>query len=496
MSDESSRDGVERRSGNERKERGGNWRGPALAVGLALVTILVGMLIVSIMERRWEAVPRQVVVQPIAEGEVDPAVWGRVYPRQYDRWMLTGEGETRTMFGGSFQRDYLEVDPMQVILFAGYAFSREYTQARGHRHSREDVWETLRVRQEDNPQLVRADIPGTCWTCKSSNVKPIMDRIGVEEFYRTPFRELAEEITHPISCHDCHNGQTMNLRISRPGLREAFEAQKMDISRATHQQMRSLVCAQCHVEYYFRDSVYLTFPWEGGTDFEAIERYYENRPQFNDWVHAVSKTPLVKIQHPDYELYSTGIHAYRGVSCADCHMPYMTEGGVKFSDHHVQSPLLNIDRSCNVCHRWGEEEIRSRVESIQTKVFNAKLAAEEAIVKAHFDIAAAMQAGADDADLLTARSYVRKAHIRWDFISASNGMGIHSPQESMRLLAESVNLAQQSRLESARVLARHGIAGEVAYPDISGRDVARQIAIQFERDNPPQLLPQPPAPAP
>ena len=473
---------------DNRSSSRGSWKGPALAVGLAVLTILVGMLIVSIMERRWEAVPRQIVAQPIAEGEVDPAVWGQSYPRQYNRWMMTGEGETRTMFGGSFQRDYLEADPMQVILFAGYAFSRDYTQARGHRRSRDDIWHTQRVRYPDDPEVVRADVPGTCWTCKSSNVKPIMDEIGVEEFYRTPFRELAERITHPISCHDCHDPKTMNLRISRPGLREAFAAQGRDIEQATHQEMRSLVCAQCHVEYYFERGVYLTFPWEGGADFEAIETFFENRPQFSDWVHAVSKTPVIKIQHPDYELYSTGIHAYRGVSCADCHMPYISEGGVKMSDHHVQSPLLNVSRSCGVCHRWGEEEIRSRVESIQSKVLQAKLQAEDATVKAHFDIAAALQAGAGDEELLTARALVRKAQIRWDFISAANGMGIHSPQESMRLLGESVNLAQQSRLESARVLSRRGVTAAVAYPDISTREKARAVAVAFEKDNPPRLL--------
>ncbi len=472
-------------------ERKSWWKGFALALGLAIATFLLVMLIISIMERRWEAVPRQIVAAPIAEGEVDPAVWGQSYPRQYARWLMTGEGEeTRTKFGGSYPRDYLEEDPMQVILFAGYAFSRDYTQARGHRYSRQDVWNTLRVRQADNPEVVRADIPATCWTCKSSNVKPIMDEIGVEEFYTTPFREMAERITHPISCHDCHDPKTMNLRISRPGLREAFAAQGLDIDRQNLQQMRSLVCAQCHVEYYFQRGTYLVFPWEGGTDFEAIETYFDNRPEFSDWVHAVSKTPMIKMQHPDYELYSTGIHAYRNVSCADCHMPYMSEGNVKMTDHNVQSPLLTIDRSCQVCHRWSESEIRNRVESIQTTVQQAMLKAEDALVKAHFDIAAASQAGASPEELLTSRAYVRKSQSRWDFISASNGMGIHSPQESMRLLGEATNFAQQSRLESARLLARKGITEPVAYPDISTREKARQVAVAFEQNNPPSLLPE------
>ena len=287
----------------------------------------------------------------------------------------------------------------------------------------------------------------------------------------------------------------MGLRITRPALREAFAARGKDLDKASHQEMRSLVCAQCHVEYYFKDKYYLTFPWTDGMGVDEIIGTYD-KIGFSDWVHPISKTPMLKAQHPDYELWSTGIHAFRGVSCADCHMPYRTEGGMKFTDHHVQSPLLNIANSCAVCHRWSEEEIRGRVTSIQTKVFLARNKVEDVLVRAHFDVAAALQIGVSDELLSESRKLLRHAQFRWDFISSSNGMGFHSPQESMRVLGDAAIDAQQVRILVARLLASKGIAREPTYPDTSTRTQAFQVAEAYagvSQDAPP---PPPPTAAP
>jgi nitrite reductase (cytochrome c-552) len=312
--------------------------------------------------------------------------------------------------------------------------------------------------------------------------------MGVKEFYATPFMEMKDKLKHPIGCQDCHDPATMNLRITRPALREAFAAAGRNIDEATHQEMRSLVCAQCHVEYYFRDKNYLTFPWQQGMTVEDMLAYYD-KIDFKDFTNAISKTPMLKAQHPDYELYTTGIHHYRGVSCADCHMPYKSEGGVKFTNHHVQSPLLNISTSCAVCHRWSEDEIRQRVQGIQTKVWNAKLEAERAMVQAHFDIAAGIQAGLADGQLAGPRHTLREAQFRWDYVRSSNGMGFHSPQESMRILMDAVNQAQQVRVEMARLLATKGITDPVRYPDLSTREKAAEVMRAFESGNPINLLP-------
>lgn len=448
------------------------WAG-LLIVGLvAVVVVVLGLLAVSILERNWESQRPSQVLKPIADWEPDNAVWGQNYPREYESYLKTRISDTRTKFGGGFPRDYLEADPRQVILFAGYGFSKDYLQARGHYYAITDITKTKRIKSPVDA--------ATCWTCKSTDVPRIMAEIGVEAFYASNFHDLTDEITHPIGCQDCHDPKTMNLRITRPALKEAFAAMGRDINEASHQEMRSLVCAQCHVEYYFKSKPknYLTFPWSKGTTVEDMIGYYDER-DFADFTHPVSKTPMVKAQHPDYEMFTTGVHAYRDVSCSDCHMPYRTEGGVKFTDHHVSSPLLNISNSCAVCHRWSEEEIRSRVESIQTKVSEAKLKAEDALVKAHFDVAAAVQVGVSDAKLAQGRKLLRQAQFRWDYVSANNGMGFHSPQESMRILGDSVRQAQEVRILAARLLAEKGFSSSPKYPDISTRQKAWEVAKAF-----------------
>ncbi len=448
------------------------WAGGAILVLVVLAVVLLGLLATSIMERRWESQRPSMVLQPIADWEPDNTVWGRNYPREHESYALTADDTTHTKYGGSFPRDYLDEDPLQVILFAGYGFSKDYLQARGHYHAVEDVKKTARIKPDF--------MAGTCMTCKSTDVPRLMNEMGVAEFYASNFYDLKPQINHPIGCQDCHDPKTMNLRITRPGLREGFAAMGRDIDKATHQEMRSLVCAQCHVEYYFKKDPknYLTFPWHKGTGAEGMIAYYDEI-DFADYVHPISKTPIVKAQHPDWELFETGVHAYAGLSCADCHMPYKSEGGVKFTNHHVQSPLLDISNSCTVCHRWSEKEIRQRVETIQDKVAKATLDAEDAIVKAHFDIGAGIEAGCSDEQLAPARKLVRHAQFRWDYISASNGMGFHSPQESMRLVGQAANEAQQARLLIARLLAQKGIDAEPTYPDISTREKAWEVTQIF-----------------
>ena len=462
------------------------WAGVAIAVLAAGAIFLLGLLAVSIMERRWESQRPVMVLKPVADYEPDSANWGVNYPRQYDSYLKNRVSDTNTKFGGASHRDYLETDPRKVILWTGSAFSKDYQQARGHYYAIEDVTNSKRV-----------SVPfqaATCWTCKGTDVPRMMAKMGVKEFYAGNFHDLKNEMTHPVGCRDCHDPQTMKLQITRPALREAFAVMGADINSVTHQQMRSLVCAQCHSEYYFRTDEsagmknYLVFPWKNGTGAEAILSYY-NDINFTDFVNPISKTPMIKVQHPDYETYLTGIHAYRDVSCADCHMPYRTEGGSKFTDHHVQSPLLNISASCAVCHRWSEDEMRVRVEAIQTKMQDSLIAAEDALVEAHFDIAAASQAGVSDNDLSQPRRLLRDAQFYWDYISSSNGMGFHSPTESMRITGLSIDLAQQARVLMARLLAEKGVSKQPAYPDISSRQNASQVSQQFTEGRQTKLLP-------
>jgi nitrite reductase (cytochrome c-552) len=474
------------------------WRGWLLFAAAIVATFLLGLLGSSILQRRFEAENIRPQVH-IDEYEMDAAKWGQAFPNEYDTYKLMSGKAQETKYGGSAKRDYLEAAPANVVLFAGYGFAVDYRQARGHVWAIQDVTET--------PRRTSAT-PATCWTCKSPDVprlmielgnpevKPLLDRMNPKEFYKKTFDSLVGQITHPIGCFDCHEPNTMTLRISRPALREALQRQNpnRDLDNISHQEMRSLVCAQCHVEYYFKTDKaeykenYLTFPWDGGTSPEAMDEYY-NKIAFSDWKNIISKTDAVKIQHPDYEVYKTGVHAYRNVACADCHMPYKTVGGTKFTNHHLQSPLLDISNSCAVCHRWSEKEIRDRVEAIQDKVHSGRELAETTLAQAHFDIAAAEQAGADADELADARKLVRSAQLRWDYVAANNGMGFHSPQECMRVLEAAADMAGRCRLLCARVLAKHGVTDPVVYPDFHTKQAAQALLKQFKDGQPPNLLP-------
>ncbi len=474
------------------------WRGWALFLGITVAVAGLGLLTASIMERRAEGYQAHQPMVALDTYESDNAKWGVNWPREYASYLKMEDSTSKTKWGGSFKRDLLEEDSSNVILFAGYPFSKDYKQARGHVHAVEDVTVTGRYLAADvldkDGKVVKKATPGTCWTCKSPDVPRMMAKVGVAEFYKMKAEELKPEITHPIGCADCHDEKTMALVITRPALREAFARQGKDVAKASHQEMRTLVCAQCHVEYYFKDQddptkpgTYLTFPWDDGTAVEDMEKYYDDL-NFADWKHAISKTRMVKMQHPDYEVYGKGIHAYRNVSCSDCHMPYRTEGGAKFTDHHVQSPLNNIANSCAVCHRWGEEEIRNRVYGIQDKVAEGRHIAEAALTKAHLDIAACLQAGAGDDDLKEPRKLVRAAQLRWDYVAANNGMGFHAPQECQRILAAAADQAQQARLAAARVLAQKGHLEPVKYPDFSTKEKAQALIKRFADNAAPALL--------
>jgi nitrite reductase (cytochrome c-552) len=454
------------------------WRGWALLIITLAATFLLGLLAASILHRREEARQRLPLLR-IDPWQTDSSKWGENYPRQYEAYRKMADCTTHTKYGGSSQRDYLQETPASVILFAGCAFAKEYRQARGHVYSIDDVTTTQRISEKT---------PATCWTCKSPDVPRLMAKIGPEKFYAAKFDDFKGEIKHPIGCLDCHEPNTMKLRITRPALRAAFARQGKDIDQASHQEMRTLVCAQCHVEYYFKGKGNeLTFPWDQGTTPEQMEQYFDEA-QFADWTHAISKAKMVKMRHPDYEVYRTGIHAYRNIACADCHMPYRTEGGVKFTDHHIQSPLANIANSCAVCHRWNEAELRSRVEGIQDKVHQSRGWAETALVRAHFDIAAAGQAGASDAELADVRKLVRGAQLRWDYVAANNGMGFHSPEECVRILASAIDLAGQCRVECARLLAQHGVSKPMAYPEFGTKEKAQSLIKPFVDGKPPKLL--------
>ncbi|MBN1986593.1 MAG: ammonia-forming cytochrome c nitrite reductase [Prolixibacteraceae bacterium] len=453
------------------------WLAWTIFLATIVVVFLLGLLASSIIERRAEAAFVNVPKNKISEFEPRNEVWGENYPREFQSYYGTSDTLFRSKYNGNAMIDMLEEDPRLVVLWAGYGFSHDYNQARGHYYAVTDIHNTLRTgapkKATDGP------MPTTCWTCKSPDVPRLMNEIGVTQFYTGRWAELGPEIVNPIGCADCHDNETMNLTITRPALIEAFERIGRDVTKASHQEMRSLVCAQCHVEYYFdkkkvEGAEYLMYPWDNGFSAEAMEEYYDNL-EFSDWTHAISKAPMLKAQHPGYETYMTGIHAQRGVSCADCHMPYKSEGGQKFTDHKMQSPLNNIANSCQVCHREEAATLMANVYERQDKIIENRDKLEELIVRAHIEAKKAWDLGASEEQMKDILQGIRHAQWRWDYAAASHGASFHSPVELGRVIAGAITIAQETRIKLARVLAQLGFTGEIPYPDISTKEKAQEF---------------------
>ncbi len=449
------------------KNEKSSWLNWVIFIATVVVVFLIGLFASSIVERRSESKLYFQMTKEISEWEPRNAVWGQNFPRQYETYMQTADTSFKSAHGGPATIDYLNEFPELVIMWAGYAFSRDYKQSRGHYYAVSDVHKSLRTVQ---PQ------PATCWTCKSTDVPRVMNQIGVAEFYKSTWKDMGPEIVNHIGCQDCHDPKTMNLRITRPALAEAFERQGRDISKATNQEMRSLVCAQCHVEYYFKgDGKYLTFPWDKGFGATDMEVYYDEY-QHVDWVHALSKAPMLKAQHPDYELYMTGVHADRGVACADCHMPYKREGGMKFTNHHITSPLQNVSGSCQVCHRESEAKLVANVVERQNKVQELRRLVEQNLARVHLEAKLAWESGASEEEMKPVLTLIRHAQWRWDWVAAANGLGFHSIAEALRVLGTSIQKSNEARILLTEIFVRKGLKVPVQLPDISTKAKAQEVA--------------------
>ncbi|MBK8480195.1 MAG: ammonia-forming cytochrome c nitrite reductase subunit c552 [Proteobacteria bacterium] len=518
-----------------------------VAVATALATAVVAALLVNIFERKQEAKSTFLKLVEVGEEDVDPKRWGVNWPRQYDGYRRTAE-PTATKYGGGIVGAEGGMPPAKALrdpwlprVFAGYLFAVDYRDRRGHAFMLQDQAVTKRNVPSEHTQS------GNCLHCHAS-IMPLYRRLGREAL---PQAEPAEQLrrgfervgamdyweakkllaalpqgAHPVSCVDCHNPETIELRVTRPGFIAGI--QKLAASAAavphlpsierwrrgdrakpydpnvdgTRQEMRSFVCGQCHVEYYCGKGMTLFFPWGEGLKVEAIERSYNalqvHGQRFKDWVHAETGVEVLKAQHPEFEVWSQGVHARSGVACADCHMPYKREGALKVSEHWVRSPLLQINRACETCHPYGEEELRQRVEGIQDRHYALLSRAGDAAVAMLDAFAVGRQAhaarqrpqalaearaalaqtpawaglsaaeqqsriAAQAEQLLLARwqtkvaetpqlkaygELQRAAQWRLDFVAAENSMGFHAPQELARILAESIDLSRQAQLQA------------------------------------------------
>ena len=435
--------------------------------GAALgATVIVLLLLLNISQRKAEALNPFFRVTELTEETVDPEVWGKNFPLQYDSYLRTVD-MIRTRFGGSeamprtptqadsrslVAQSKLEEDPRLKIIWSGYAFAQDFREERGHAYMLMDQTFTER-------QLVVTQ-PGTCIHCHASTYATYRKlgegdiTKGFERLNQMSYFEAREHVDHPIACIDCHAPQTMSLRITRPAIIEGIRAYKASVGvrdynvndMASHQEMRTYVCAQCHVEYYFKGpDKRLVYPWGKGLKVEDILATYDEEG-FSDWTHAATGAGVLKAQHPEFETWSQGIHARSGVACADCHMPYKRVGAMKISDHHVRSPMLNINRACQTCHHVSEEELLARVEHIQQITYDLRDKAMNALVALIEDIQSATGKGQAGLAVDRARKFQRQSQFRVDFVESENSMGFHAPQEAARILGEAMNLARQGQL--------------------------------------------------
>lgn len=457
-----------------------------LVIVVALVAAGVAALLVNINERKQEARTTTTRLVEVTPDTTDPAKWGINWPKQYDAYKLTAQA-TRTRFGGhggseAMPEEKIQRDPWLKKMFLGYAFAIDYRDRRGHAFMLKDQEETQR---QTKPQS------GSCLHCHGA-VMPLYRELGggdaikgFEASYKFSYKDLNKKLHdmghgHAVSCPDCHDSKTMQLIVTRPGFLQGIQrlansdvptpfapsierwraggkAQPYDPNQdASRTEMRSYVCAQCHVEYYCSTQMPLTFPWGKGLKVEQIEAFWNDTKfasgeRFFDYKHAETGAPILKAQHPEFELWSQGVHARSGVACADCHMPYMRDGATKISDHWVRSPLLNINRACQTCHKQSEDEIKARVDQIQQRNFDLLQRGGVAITALIDTIAAAKKEGATAEQLSPALELQRQAQWRLDFIAAENSMGFHAPQEAAKVLGEALDLARQGELAATKL---------------------------------------------
>ncbi|HEX8522102.1 MAG TPA: ammonia-forming cytochrome c nitrite reductase subunit c552 [Tepidisphaeraceae bacterium] len=541
---------AEEQAGSETtKSRGVPWGAfVTILVLCAVLTFGLAWFLTTIFQRKMEAKNPYVRLVDVTENTTDPAVWGTNWPREYDSYQRTVD-VTRTRYGGSeaIPQEKLDRDPWLKKLFAGYAFSIDYRDRRGHAYMLADQEATERVTQK--PQ------PGACLHCHASII-PTYRRVGLAtmkgvpatgpsaqqidlpnsfewpavmkgfevisamsytgahaELLRTPDgtphettpgpggssvtnttpanttgakpggpttqEALAQQKhvgeAHPVSCVDCHDPKNMELRVTRPGfvtgIRRLAESDApvphlASIERwrrgnrkqpydpnvdASRQEMRSYVCGQCHVEYYCGPKETLLFPWGKGLRADDIEAFWDEHKfssgeQFYDWQHGITGAHTLKAQHPEFETWSQGVHARSGVACADCHMPYKREGALKVSDHWVRSPLLMVNRSCQVCHPYEENELKARVYTIQDRTAKQIDRAGKALDDMINAIVTAKGGGATPQQLAPALDLQRKGQWRLDFVYAENSMGFHADQETARVLGEAIDYMRQAQI--------------------------------------------------
>ena len=439
-------------------------------------SLLLPLLFISAVHAEQTPVPAKTVTV-----EAKNETFAPQHPDQYLSWKATSEQSAR--------EDALAEDPRLVILWAGYPFSRDYNKPRGHAYAVTDVRETLRTgapkTAEDGP------LPMACWSCKSPDVARLIQKDGEDGYFHGKWARGGPEIVNNLGCADCHNTASADfakgkpeLTLSRPYAERAMEAIGKPFEKAGRFDQQSMVCGQCHVEYYFDGkNKAVKFPWDDGMKVENMEKYYDTIA-FSDWTNSLSKTPMLKAQPPEYETWSAGIHGKNNVTCIDCHMPKVKDkDGKVYTDHKIGNPFDQFDASCKTCHEQSKETLQKRVAEHKKQVKDAMIKLEDQLVKAHFEAKAAWDAGATQEEMQDILKAIRHAQWRWDYSAASHGGHMHAPDVMLRVLGSGLDKAADARAKLAAILTKHDVKTPVEVPDISTADKAWKVmGIDIEKE--------------
>lgn len=437
-----------------------------------LLAILVPVVFLSACQKPK---PEQVRAVKIADGEVDPGEWGKTYPIEYDLWKKTAEPTAtgKSKYKRGFDADKITYDklsefPYMALLFNGFGFGVEYNEPRGHAYMVKD-------QVDIDPSRVAAG--GVCLTCKTPYAPKLEKEKGMD-FYMKPWDEVRHMIPEKhqelgVACIDCHDNKDMSLKISRGfTLGKALENMGVDQAKLTPQEMRSVVCAQCHVTYNInkdanKKSVGIYFPWQGSKweniSVENIIKQIRSDATVGEWTQKVTGFKMPFMRHPEFELFSyNSVHWKAGAACADCHMPYTKVGVSKVSDHRVTSPLKNDMKACMQCHTESAEWLKDQVTTIQDRTASLMLRSgyATATVAKLFEKVHELQAAGKniDKDLYEkAKDYYMEAFFRSLYVGAENSVGFHNPTEAMRILGDSTAFAMKAEGLLRQALQKAGV---------------------------------------
>ncbi|SJZ54612.1 respiratory nitrite reductase (cytochrome ammonia-forming) precursor [Trichlorobacter thiogenes] len=413
-------------------------------------------------------------IAPIPDGTIDPAVWGKNYPEEYETWKKTAEatpeGKSKYKKGndGGKVYDKLSEYPFIALLFNGWGFGIEYNEPRGHVHMMKD-------QKEIDPSRLKGG--GACLTCKTPYAPQLAQKQGVTYFsqsYADAVNQIPKEHQEMgVACIDCHNNKDMSLKISRGfTLSKALDKMGVDQTKLTNQDKRSLVCAQCHVTYTIPKDANMKsqdvfFPWDeskwGKISIENIIKKMRSDKSYGEWTQAVTGFKMAYIRHPEFEMYSNqSVHWMAGVSCADCHMPYTKVGSKKISDHRIMSPLKNDFKGCKQCHSETSEWLKNQVITIQDRAASQYIRSGYALatVAKLFELTHKQQAAGKQVDQKLydqAKFYYEEGFYRNLFFGAENSIGFHNPTEAMRILGDATMFAGKADGLLRQALTKAGV---------------------------------------